>query len=160
MLNGKGCVMSNGSIKNQYQLTPLTIKSIRQTNLLLTKLFNFTKSWPQILPPRCKLERSLYGREVWFVTEVIYQLCVSPSRNWQGQSTWNRFKARRSELVYRWGRKNYQINTCGRRYYTEIENNVWWSIQGSNDYTQKKILQRNRKQYAPRILYLKRTVGT
>ena len=24
----------------------------------------------------CKLERSLYGRDVWFVTEVIYQLCV------------------------------------------------------------------------------------
>jgi len=72
-----------------------------------------------------KLERSLQGRDVWFVTEVIHQLCVSPSRNWQDQSTRNRFKARRSELVYRWGRKIIKYK-----------------------YMQKEILHRNRKQCA------------
>jgi len=72
----------------------------------------------------CKLERSLWGLDVWFVTEVIYQLCVSLSRNWQGQSTRNRFKARRIQLVYRWG-----------RFF-------------SNKYMQKEILHRNRKKCA------------
>ena len=38
------------------------------------------------------------------------------------------------------------MNTCRRRNYTETENHARWSIQGSNEYTQKKILQRNRKQ--------------
>ena len=42
-------------------------------------------------------------------------------------------------------KKNYQINTCRRRYYTEIGYDARWSIQGSNDYTQKKTLQRKQK---------------
>jgi len=36
---------------NSHQQTPPTIKSIHQTNLLQTKSFNFTLSWPQLPPP-------------------------------------------------------------------------------------------------------------
>jgi len=38
-------------------------------------------------------------------------------------------------------KKNYPMNSCRRRCYIETENNALWSIQGSNNYTQKKILQ-------------------
>jgi len=68
-------------------------------------------------------EEVLYGRDVLFVTEVIYQPSVSPSRNWQGQSTRNRSKACWSELS------------------TNEEE------KSSNEYMQKKMLHRNRKEW-------------
>ena len=43
-------------------------------------------------------------------------------------------------------KKDYQMNTFKRKYYIETEKNELWSIQGSDLYTQKKILHGNRKQ--------------
>jgi len=53
-------------------------------------------------------------------------------------------------------KKNYQMNTCRRKYYIKTEKNESWSIQGSNEYTQKKILHENRNQYAPITNYILR----
>jgi len=57
----------------------------------------------------CKLERSLSGNDVWFVTEVIYQLCVSPSRNWQGQSTRNHTCPCRLHSTQHWTSVRFHI---------------------------------------------------
>jgi len=53
-------------------------------------------------------------------------------------------------------KKNYQMNTCRRKYYIKTEKNESWSIQGSNEYTQKKMLHENRNQYAPITNYILR----
>jgi len=51
-------------------------------------------------------------------------------------------------------KKTYQMNTCRRKYNIETENYELWFIQGSNEYTQKTILNGNRKEYAPITYYI------